>query len=601
MNRLIGLLLATPLLLALLPAQAAVRASVDRPQVIEGDPVLLTLRKDGTASGERPDLTPLTRDFEIQGSSQGSQVSIVNGRRSDLTYWSVRLLPKHTGTLQIPPIRVGSEQSDPLTLKVLEVPEQTAAQPDQPLFLEMTVDHPGDRTYVQQQIPLTVRLLYRNRLQQGSLSDPAPEDAVVERLGEDRQYRTVRNGQEYNVIERHYAIFPEKSGTFRIPPVIFRGRVASASGSAAGRRRNDLFGRLFDGSPFANDPFFKDDFFSGTPFGNPGTPVRARSRALTLEVAPRPAGYRGNHWLPAEAVTLEDSWSQSPPEFRVGEPVTRTITLQAKGLEASQIPPLDLPQPDGFRLYADQPATETRTDGSGVYGISRRTYTYVPRREGPRTVPEVRLQWWDTLQGKNRETLLPPWQVQVQAGSGAAPEPPAAQTPAVTAGQPAPTAEGTTEADLGERLKQGWPWLLAALLAGLLLPLLLWWRRHRRPAAATTSAPEAPPTATRRARTRAREALKRACEQNDAHAAAIALLELAASQWPDDPPRNLGALAGRLRQGGDAVRALERTLYAPTGQPWDGQALWEAVASGLADRGPDEHAASEPLPPLYPT
>lgn len=602
-NDMIRISMGSLLLLLLLPAQAAVRASFDRPQVIEGDPVILTIRKDGSAAGEEPDLTPLAKDFDIEGSSQGSQVSIVNGRRSDLTYWSIRLAPKHTGTFQIPPISIGKEQSNPLTLKVLEVPVQTAALPDQPLFLEMKTDSPRDKTYVQQEIPLTVRLFYRDRLQQGSLSDPAPEKAVVERLGEDKQYRTLRNGQEYHVIERHYAIFPEKSGELRIPPVVFRGQVSSPSShNGAARRRGDLFGRFFGSSPFANDPFFKGDFFSGSPFGNPGKPVSARSQALTLQVAPRPAGYQGSQWLPAEAVTLEDSWSQTPPLFRVGEPVTRTITLQAKGLEASQISPLELPQPAGFRLYADQPVTETRTDGTGVYGISRRTYTYVPRQVGQQLIPEIRISWWNTLQGKNEETLLPQWQVQVQTGTGPIVEEPSVQAPAVTADDNASTHPSVEGRGMIDTIKRNWPWLLAGLLA--VITLLLLWRRSAKqhpPKRTTATDSENRSASTRKERFRARDALKQACEKNDPRAAATALLDLAAIYWPDSPPRNLGAIANRLKQGGEPIRTLERTLYAPTDLPWNGKELWEAVAHGVGE--PERHATTftEPLPPLYPT
>jgi hypothetical protein len=559
MNSMIRISMGSLLLLLLLPAQAAVRASFDRPQVIEGDPVILTIRKDGSAAGEEPDLTPLAKDFDIEGSSQGSQVSIVNGRRSDLTYWSIRLAPKHTGTFQIPPISIGKEQSNPLTLKVLEVPVQTAALPDQPLFLEMKTDSPRDKTYVQQEIPLTVRLFYRDRLQQGSLSDPAPEKAVVERLGEDKQYRTLRNGQEYHVIERHYAIFPEKSGELRIPPVVFRGQVSSPSShNGAARRRGDLFGRFFGSSPFANDPFFKGDFFSGSPFGNPGKPVSARSQALTLQVAPRPAGYQGSQWLPAEAVTLEDSWSQTPPLFRVGEPVTRTITLQAKGLEASQISPLELPQPAGFRLYA-------------------------------------------TLQGKNEETLLPQWQVQVQTGTGPIVEEPSVQAPAVTADDNASTHPSVEGRGMIDTIKRNWPWLLAGLLA--VITLLLLWRRSAEqhpPKRTTATDSENRSTATRKERFRARDALKQACEKGDPRAAATALLDLAAIYWPDSPPRNLGAIANRLKQGGEPIRTLERTLYAPTDLPWNSKELWEAVAHGLSEPEQHETISTGPLPPLYP-
>lgn len=600
-NRLVATLL---LLLSLAPAvQAAVRASLDRTEVIEGDPVILTIRQDGPGTGSRPDLGPLERDFVVEGSSQGSQIRIVNGARSESTYWSVRMTPKRTGTLQVPALQVGSERTDPIPLKVNPVPAPGSAGPDRPVLVELEADLPSGGSFVQQQIPVTVRLLYRDRLQGGTLSDPAPEHAVVERLGDDRRYRTVRNGLEYNVIERHYAIFPEQSGPLRIPPVVFRGRIASADSGTGGRRRGDLFDRFLQGTPFANDPFFRqNDFFGGTPFGNPGEPVRARSRDLTLQVAPRPAGYSGQHWLPAEAVVLEDSWSRSPPRFRVGEPVTRTITLQAKGLEASQIPPLELPQADGFRLYADQPVNETRTDGNGVYGISRRTFTYVPRREGRLTIPEYRLQWWNTLSGSQDQTLLPQWQVDVLPGSGPSqPQQAPLATPAGQGGQQ-PSTRVTEGAEPGF-LARHWPWLLALVLAAMLLAWVLVRRRSARPAEGDR--PEAPaeekPAPPRRALARARSELRSACEGNDARAAAGALLALAEALWPEDPPRNLEALARRLPEAGGQIRELERALYAPVDLHWDGGPLWQVARKATGSDG--DGATGEPaeaVPPLYP-
>ena len=72
-------------------------------------------------------------------------------------------------------------------------------------------------------------------------------DAVVERLGEDRRFSASLGDQTYQVIERDYAIFPEKSGELYIPPVQFRGRVAS--GDPTARRRELLNRRATDTWP----------------------------------------------------------------------------------------------------------------------------------------------------------------------------------------------------------------------------------------------------------------------------------------------------------------------------------------------------------------
>src|SRR5690348_12831786 len=104
-------------LAATLPAQAALRAWVDNPQVAPGETVRLTLAHDGQTNS-RPDLGPLKKDFDVVGSSTSSQVQIVNGKVSSTTQLELSLSPKHGGPLTIPSITWDSDRSQPLTLNV---------------------------------------------------------------------------------------------------------------------------------------------------------------------------------------------------------------------------------------------------------------------------------------------------------------------------------------------------------------------------------------------------------------------------------------------------------------------------------------------------
>jgi hypothetical protein len=96
------------------------------------------------------------------------------------------------------------------------------------------------------------------------------------------------------------------------------------------------------------------------------------------------------------------------------------------------------------------------------------------------------------------------------------------------------------------------------------------------------------------------DALRLACESNDAHSAARALLQWAAAHWPEGPPTSLGALAQRVSSGTAAVRELDQALYAPGKQSWQGQALWQAFQQGMDDKQQHKQAGSEALSPLYP-
>jgi hypothetical protein len=95
--------------------------------------------------------------------------------------------------------------------------------------------------------------------------------------------------------------------------------------------------------------------------------------------------------------------------------------------------------------------------------------------------------------------------------------------------------------------------------------------------------------------------LTQACNDNDARAAARALLDWAAARWPDNPPRNLGAVASRLESDAAAeVRRLDQSLYAPGGVVWEGAALANVFRRVEVKQPVKPKAAAGGLAPLYP-
>ena len=458
--------LAVLLLLTLLsqPLLADVNAMLNRNSVYEGDVVTLIIETSDRHHDGEPDLAVLQRDFEVIGSSTSQQVQIINGRRTDKRQWHIELAPKHSGEITLPAISVGSAKTEPLPLSVKSQPAADAAGTGQPVFLKAHIEPANGTAYVQQQIQYILQLYYREAVAEGSFDGPDVANALVEKLGEDSQYKTTVNGEPYQVLERHYAIFPEQSGPLVIPAVVFTGRM---SGESVQRPRS------------ANMRSMMEQFLGGRlqGQGTPGKRVRLRSEAITLDILPRPASYDGQHWLPSEQVVLHDSWAEGPPEFKVGEPVTRTITLEAKGLESSHLPDIDLPETSGMRLYPEQPQHTTRTDGELVYGSSQQAVAYVPVTAGRITIPETRIDWWDTVAQRQRSTVLPAWQVNVLAG---APGSAAAQPPAA-AEITAPAAEIEDPGATLAAEQQDNAWLRRVLITAVLcLALMLLWYLQRR-------------------------------------------------------------------------------------------------------------------------
>ena len=612
MRKLIHTLLTFLLLLsASNTAWAEVKAFLNQDTFFEGDPITLTLETSGNGN-TKPDLSPLEKDFDILGTSTSTQVNILNGHKRVKKGWTIELQPKRKGAFQIPIIQIGQETTLAIDLKIIDIPPNVEKETKEHVFVESSVDIAGDQPYVQQQIPYTVKLYYDENIRSVKIYSPTVENAVVEQLGEDRRYRTIRKGKKYSVVEKHFVISPEKSGKLHIPPTSVKGRMNIASSdkpsdSQNKRRDNqdtDFLNRFFNNSPFSNDPFFSDfggDFFSNR--RSASKPFTASSEAIDVNVQSLPAAFKGQLWLPAEELTIEDSWATMPPELRVGEPVTRVLRLRAKGLAGSQIPKIEIPKPNNIRTYPEQEKTETRTDGKTVYGISEMNISYIPDASGKITIPEIKLDWWNVITKKQQTFILPEWNLSVAEAIGGA-TPPINTSDNVINNNASNTVldSNKTESSDGVSVSNNDNWLywLLALFALIATAGLSYFYRVKRNNQPTKNIQNNTHPANNTKAIKA--ALQQACSDNQQHEAAKHLLKLANVSWKgDNPPQNLGALATQFIQGKEAILELQRSLYAKNNLQWDGTRLWNAVKNGLQEKSIITKQHDTQLKPLYPT
>ena len=111
------------LLLLSSPVDAEVAAILSSNSTGVDQPVRLTLQMEGDQE-MTPDLGQLEQLFEIIGRSTQQSISIINGKMSAKRSLTLTLLPKQTGTIEIPPIRIGNESTQALVLEVAEQPQQ---------------------------------------------------------------------------------------------------------------------------------------------------------------------------------------------------------------------------------------------------------------------------------------------------------------------------------------------------------------------------------------------------------------------------------------------------------------------------------------------
>ncbi len=583
-------------------AFAQLSASVNQQSYYQGDPITLTIESDKSQRAD-PDLSVLQNSFEIKGSNASSQMNIINGNRSYKKTWEIELQAKTTGQFVIPEISVGNEKTRAIKISVKELPPEIAAETSKHVFIEAKVDIPNDEIYVQQQIPYTVKFFYDAAMQTGEVVLPTIENANIRVVGREKKYQVVRAGNKYVVVDRRYVISPEKSGKLIIPPTIVQGRMALTGGDSPQLRKrmdevdmlNDLFFDLKNGSTFTN-PF--DPFFSRRSIG-PTRPYKASSESITVNVLPVPQSFTGNAWLPAEEIKMQDSWTTNPPSLTIGEPVTRTIIMQVKGLGSSQIPEIEIPKPAGMKVYPELAKSETPNDGNTIYGIQRVDITYIPSKLGAVVIPEINVNWWDVNNKKQQTYNLPEWNLNVAGGTSMKPNEVLAEPEVMSDANP--EAELSLATDLVSSPPYwGWKFLLGvlALIAALLFSLAYFINKRfqKSPKRILKKKKRKEQIDGRALQT----SLLNACKLNDNTLAADLLIKHANFIFEGARLQNLGALAKQLSTGADVVKALEASLYSGNAHSWQGDDLYQMVSNGLQIKSNQKLLPQIGLAPLYP-
>lgn len=514
-----------------------------------------------------PDFSPLEKDFQVLSTSTSTSMNIVNTKITRTKQWRLTLMPMNAGNLVIPAISFGRDKSPPASLTVIQAGTGAPGRDAPDIFIDVEAS-PGS-AYVQAEVIYKVKLYRAVATSNETLSEPDLEQgsAIIELLDADRSYDTFVESRRYAVFERSYAIYPQVSGKLSIGPVRFQGQLSAAS-------------------PFSLDPF-----------GAGGRTIVRQSEAVELQVEPIPAAYPSGHWLPAVDVEITGKWSKNPLELLPNEPVTRTLTLTARGLTASQLPEMQELLPDGFRQYPDQPELENRKTAEGITGVRQQKNAIIPARPGEYTLPEISLPWWNTETQALEYAVLPERRVQVTA---AAPDA-AIDTPVLPAlGIDAPVQEqaapetgeisaAPTDASRGISI---WQWL-TCILAVAWLATLVYIMKNR-----NSSRAESPPSQTENVR-ETRKALERACRDNDPERAKTALLQWAGVRPRGSPVSSLGDLEKQVNEKLAAeIRNLSRRLYSRSAEPWRGeplrQAFLEEEKSAAAETAP-ERGKLEPL------
>ena len=536
---------------------AQISVSFDRNPVSLDESFQIIFSADETPDND-PDFSPLEQDFDILGQSQSSNSSWINGQSSKTVQWTLNVMAKHAGSLIVPAVKFGDDESRPASILVTQATANKAVNTDDDLFLEVEAN--PQSAYVQSQVLYTVRLYRRIEIAQASLNEPELGDAVIEKLGDDSTYNTQIDGVNYLVTERKYAIFPQKSGSITIKPLVLTAEVV------ANTRPN------FNG--FFNSRMTRTK--------------KVLSKPVTLEVKPAPATFTGKHWLSAEQLVLKEEWSGDNQQMRVGEPLTRTLTLLAKGTTVGQLPELNAGKiNDQLKTYPDQPVLREQKKPEGLIAFREEKIAIIPSKAGFYKLPAIEIPWFNTQSQKMEIARIPETTITALEAAGSLPEPVAPVAPVVQQAQKAEQIAPIIDQPQQQNI---WLWISAFLASGWLATLAYFLVKR----------PAKQPVVEKNDREIRLEdsvkSLKKACADNNAVAAKDALLAWGRQKFGVP---SLGAIAelsdARLR---DEILNLNQVLYGKAPEQWQGKKLFQAFAENKA-REKIAVTDDDKLEPLY--
>ncbi len=502
-----------------------------------------------------PDFSPLVSNFEILNQTHRSNSSWINGQSTKSIQWIVNVMAKRVGKLKIPAIAFGDDFSLPATVTIKKSAIKNTGKTDE-LYIEVEVS--SETPYVQSQVLYTLRLYRRVQISQASLNEPELDNAVIEKMGEDKNYNTDVNGIPYVITERKYAIFPQKSGVTTIKPLVLTAEVVSNT-----RPRFNGF------------------------FNRPATKTRrVTSKAVTLNVLAAPESFSGKQWIPAEHLYLEQKWSGDTSKMKVGEPLTRTLTILAKGTTVSQLPELhsDI-NINQLKTYPDQPILKEKKQVDGIIAFREEKIAYIPSKSGNYTLPAIEIPWFNT-QTKKMEIARIPEQTITATGSASS-----LANPAVTdATIQVDAVKPTTVVQIVEN--KLWMWISFFLSIGWLITVVFFLSKLK------PKQQEQPVIIKELQLSDTVKALKQACTENNQSAAKDALLAWGKIKYNDT---NLSTIAShceaRLR---DEIHLLNQNLYANQSEPWQGKKLFQTFTENSA-RAKVAKKTNSALEPLYKT
>ncbi len=353
--------------------EVGIRLTTDDETVYAGDSVVVDVQAVGLI--EPLDTSPLFANADLLRETAGTRIAVIGGQVVDVRTRRLELLPRGEGDLTLGPLTgetvQGTVQSNALDVKVLPPIANDWAPGADDVSAETRVSKTNP--YVREEIVVDIVLRHRYPIADERIVLPDFDGFDVLPVFERRRPQV---GEEDSLrrIEWRYLLWPRRSGALEIGAVRWTGTMVR-SRTARG-------------------------------------PIDVARKAVALNVRPAPPGSDG-WWLPAREVRLTDAWSEELKELKAGQEIERTLTLEADGVLASQLPSVEPLASRSFTSVALGNTREQTLVGDRVRASASYRFRLTARRPVPVFLDTVRVGWWDTERNGSAEAIVPARRVDI--------------------------------------------------------------------------------------------------------------------------------------------------------------------------------------------
>lgn len=432
---------------------ATLSASVDRPTIVLGQTVTLSLVFNGAQVGQ-PAL-PALPNFRVLG--QGSSVNMDLTRGTAQQTFTYQLAPMTAGDFTIPAMQFNAGgqalRTQPISVKVVQpgtaIPAPGAAAPT--AFVKLIL--PKKQLYVGEVSEVELQVYFQEARITQYPQLPLDAGLTAGKWLKPTESRVQLSNQVYAVVSFKQPITPVKAGLVTVGPVTAAILVPDKT------RQGNIF------------------------FGRPETEMRMATEQATIQVLPVPTQNMPTTYAGAVG-TFTLNVAAAPTNLAAGDPITVRVKIAGRGaLDAVRLPP----QPD-WNEFKTYPATSTIESGdpNNNSGTKNFEQVVVPERAGLKALPSFAFSFFDPDQKQFRTLTAPAIPLNVSASVGgtvAMPSLPGASNaaPAQPASDLAHIKPHLGAASVGAPLLAR-PWFLGVqvLPPALWLGLFIWRKRAER-------------------------------------------------------------------------------------------------------------------------